>query len=57
MVNEGMDVVKYAVGESQLSRTNCETFSYGFNSWHFGGSGTMEASCGMTSLHERCHPA
>jgi hypothetical protein len=42
---------------NQLSRMNCQMFSSGSSSGHFGGSGTMVMLCGMTSLSERCQPA
>ena len=36
--------------QSQLSRMNCQTFSCGFSSGHFGGSGTIVMLCGHVKL-------
>ena len=43
--------------DSQLSRMNCQTFSCGFNSGHFAGSGTMTMFLGTTNLLDKCQPA
>ena len=43
--------------ESQFCRMNCQTFSIGLSSGHFGGSGIIVMFGGTVSLSERCHPA
>ena len=43
--------------ESQLSRINCQMFSTGLRSGHFGGSGRRLMFAGTTSLSDKCHPA
>jgi len=40
-----------------VSRLNCQTFSTGLRSGHFGGSGSRVMLAGMTSPAERCQPA
>src|SRR5215470_9386186 len=43
--------------ESQFSRMNCQTFSTGLSSGHFGGKGMSVMLGGTTSCSERCQPA
>ena len=43
--------------EGQLSRRNCQTFSTGLSSGHFGGSGMMVMFAGTTRRVDRCQPA
>ena len=43
--------------ESQFSRMNCQTFSAGFNSGAFAGSGISVTLGGTASLFDWCQPA
>src|SRR5262245_10190443 len=43
--------------ESQLSRMNCQTFSTGLSSGHFGGSGMMVMLAGTRRRVDKCQPA
>ena len=43
--------------DSQLSRMNCQTFSTGFNSGHFGGRGMRVIFAGTTRRVDKCHQA
>jgi hypothetical protein len=43
--------------ESQLSRSNCPTFSCGLSCGHFAGNGIKVMLGGMTSRPDRCQPA
>src|SRR5947207_14893573 len=42
--------------ESQLSRRNCQTFSTGLSSGHFGGSAMMVMLSGTTRPFDMCQP-
>src|SRR6516225_5001850 len=43
--------------ESQLSRMNCQTFSTGLSSGHFGGSRMMVMLAGTRRRVDKCQPA
>ena len=43
--------------ESQLSRMNCQTFSTGLGSGHFGGSRMMVILAGTRRRVDKCQPA
>src|SRR5438094_1739716 len=43
--------------ESQLSRMNCQTFSTGLSSGHFGGSRMMVILAGTRRRVDKCQPA
>src|SRR5437867_13187301 len=43
--------------ESQLSRMNCQTFSTGLSSGHFGGSRMMVILVGTRRRVDKCQPA
>src|SRR5262249_57838598 len=43
--------------ESQLSRMNCQTFSTGLSSGHFGGSTMMVILAGTRRRVDKCQPA
>src|SRR6266481_3288415 len=43
--------------ESQLSRMNCQTFSIGLSSGHFGGSTMMVILAGTRRRVDKCQPA
>jgi hypothetical protein len=45
-----------AIGEPIVAH-ECQTFSTGLSSGHFGGRAMMVMLAGTTSLADRCHPA